>query len=458
MSPDKQERDPGREALENEFRAMFAERSETVRVKTAPYAAVRQRIVSARRRRRMRIGSAGVAFAVAVVGVGVWSTVPARHHGAVAPTSTVTKTGVPAKVLYADGRTEIPAGPLRNAALGWLGTNYGKDLTGLTVVTTFDQAVQAAASAKASAADTGVAVVDARSGDVLALGGTWDRQIEIADLMKPIALAAAFETGHYTPESTEPLDSKNHPLYWPPGSKQPMTYYATDKGRAYFWPPESPGTTIHDLDVTLTQAAESGANEPFAQLELAPDIAITKISDVATSLGMPQHAPDFNRVPSLVLGTAEASPLTMATIYATFADGGVRHDPRMVGQLLGKDGRPLWTPKDTAAPVIAPNVAQDVAEVLHASMQGGPTSKGLGSLADSGSGTGAMAAAADMEHSAWVDGIDSHYAIAVGLSNMDAGGTVHPVEAHPVGGGLAVGSRLAGPTWAAVVKAVRQHG
>lgn len=456
MSPEKQERDPGREALENEFRAMFAERSETVRMKSAPYAAVRQRIVSARRKRRMRIGSAGVAVAVAVVGVGVWATVPARHHDAVAPTSTVPKAGVPAKVLYADGHTEIPAGPLRNAALGWLATNYRGDLTGLTVVTTFDPGVQAAASAKASAADTGVAVVDARNGAVLALGGAWDRPIQVADLMKPIALAAAFESGHYTPDSEEPLDTQKHPLSWPPGSRYALTYMAGNQ--TMNWPPESPDTKIHNVDVTLTQAAESGANGPFAQLELTPDLGVSAVYDMAKRIGMPEHAPDFLQVPSLILGVAEATPLTMATVYATFADNGVRHDPQLVGEVLGKDGRPVWTPKETAAPVIAPNVAQEVTAVLHASLEGGLTGTGIGSLSKSASGTGAMAAAGDMEHSAWVDGIDSHYAIAVGLSNMDPDGTVHPVEAHPAGGGLAVGSRLAGPTWARVVEAVRAHG
>ena len=70
--------DPGLRALENEFRAMFAERSETVRTTTAPYNAVRRRIADARRKRRIRIGGAGVAFAMAVVGVGVWATVPGR--------------------------------------------------------------------------------------------------------------------------------------------------------------------------------------------------------------------------------------------------------------------------------------------------------------------------------------------------------------------------------------------
>jgi hypothetical protein len=222
MSADKQRGGPGDaggpddDRLENEFRAMFAERSESVRMTTAPYAAVRQRIASTRRKRRMRFGSAGVALAVAALGAGVWATVPGLDHGAVPPTSKNLVTGTPAKVLYADGHTEIPAGPLRDAALSWLRTNYRGDLSGLTAVTTFDQGVQAAAERKMSPdGDAGVAVLDDRNGDVLALAGPWDQPLPTADLMKPIVLAAAFQTGHYTAESKEPLDAQKHPLHWP---------------------------------------------------------------------------------------------------------------------------------------------------------------------------------------------------------------------------------------------------
>ena len=459
MSAGKRDNDPGREALENEFRAMFAERSETVRMTTAPYASVRRRIVAARRKRRMRIGSAGVAFAVAVVGVGVWAAVPARHHAAVAPISTDIShqpaSGTPAKFVYADGHTELPAGALRDAALGWLRSNYGADLSGLTVVTTFDQGIQTAAAAKYSPYDAGVAVVDARTGAVVALSGYWDRPLPIADLMKPVVLAAAFETGHYTPESTEPLDAQTHPLYYPVGATQPMTY-ATPGGPMKYWPAESPTTTIHDIDVTLTQAAESGANEPFAQLELAHDMGPKAVYEFATGIGMPKYQ-DLVPVPSLALGVAQETPLTMASVYATFADGGVHRDPRMVGELLAPGGRTVWEPAGTGTRVMSQNTAQQVVGVLHAAMLGGPTGTGIApTMTNPGSSVGAMAAAPDTEKAAWVDGADSNYVVSVGLSTMQGGSLQRlATDGH---GGLDVGSRIAGPTWANVVRAVRNHG
>ncbi|MBS2535491.1 hypothetical protein KGQ20_22260 [Catenulispora sp. NF23] len=452
MRADKPASDPGDEVLENEFRAMFAERSETVRMATAPYASVRQRIAAARRKRRLRLGSAGVAFAVAAVGIGVWATVPGRHQAAVAPTTTTPASGAPAKYLYADGRTEIPAGPLQQAALAWLRANYHGDLSGLTVVTTFDQGAQAAANV--SPGDSGVAVVDPRTGAVLGLGGAWDTPLPVADLMKPIVLAAAFQTGHYTPDSKEPLDAQNHPVYWPTGSeKNPLTYMSGNQ--QFNWPPESPSTTIHDIDVTLTQAAESGANEPFAQLELAADVGPSAVYQLAMRMGMPKSSPEFFPVPALVLGMAQETPLTMASVYATFDNGGIRHDPRMVGQLLAANGGNVWMPPDTSARVLSQGTADQVTAVLHAQLFNGPTVIGVNSIAAADrSGLWAAAGAPSSEEAAWLTGGDAHYVVSVGAFSKTSAGPLRPMgDDHH--GGVDIGSEYAGSIWADVMGRLR---
>ncbi|MEZ0115593.1 membrane peptidoglycan carboxypeptidase [Catenulispora sp. EB89] len=442
-------RAPHGDALEHEFRAMFAERSETVPMTTAPYAAVRRRITAARRKRRMRIGSVGVAFAMAVVGIGVWTTVPSRHQGAVQP-GTIDP-HLPAAVLYADGRTPIPSGPLRDAALTWLRAAHPGDLSGLTVVTTFDQAVQNAATAKIEAGDAGVAVVDDRDGAVVALAGTWNRPLPIADLMKPVLLAQAFEGGHYTPESKEPLDAQTHPLYFPPGSKQPMTY-ALSGNQTRNWPPEPSNTLIPDVDVTLTQAAQMGANEPFAQLELASGMDVHSFVGFAMRAGMAKE-PDLMPIPPLVLGETKQTPLVMASVYATLTGGGLHRDPLMVGQLLGPDGKVVWTPPAMATRVTTANSSKQVTDVLHAALAG-PTGTGIDALRKDDSSTGAMAAAPDTELSAWVTGVESHYAISVGVSNEGNNGSLAPLG-YDHHGGLDFASRIAGPTWSDVVRAVR---
>lgn len=447
MSADKRDRDldrspgpghdSGRDALEDEFRAMFAERSETVRVATAPYAAVRQRIVAARRARRMRIGSAGVAFAMAVVGVGVWTAVPSRHDAAIAPTTKPLKAGV----YYADGTTEIPAGPLRNAALDWLRANYKKDVSKLAVITTFNRDVQTAAEKNASDG-SGVAVVDSQNGGVLALAGTWSQALPVADLMKPIVLAAAFKDGAYGPDSKVPLDSATHPLYWPASARQPMMYVGTDDKTAY-WPPESSLTHIQDTEVTLRQAAEIGANEPFAQVGLASGIGPAVVRDMAVGLGMPISSTNLFAVPSVVLGMGQATPVTMAGVYATLADGGVRHDQRMVAEVVGMDGKVVWKAPETGTRVLPATDAQQVTDVLHSALSDGTTGTDATARAQAASGAWAMAGAPDPERGAWFDGGESHYVVAVGV-----------FKAASDHGGPVVGSRVAGPVWASVVNAL----
>jgi membrane peptidoglycan carboxypeptidase len=457
MSAAKRENDPGREALENEFRAMFAERSEMVRVKTAPYAAVRGRIAEARRTRRMRIGGAGVAFAMAVVGVGVWAGMPNRHHAAVAPTSNPS-TGhasmgtASVKVLYSDGHTEISS-PLRDAALDWLQANYKGDLSGTTVITTFDRDIQNLAEQGSS--DNTVTVLDSRTGAVVALAGQWQAPFAIGDLMKPIVLAAAFKNYAYNPDSKVALDTQKHPLYFPVGAKQALTFLAG--GTEAYWPPESPTTNIQDIDVTLRQAAEIGANEPFARVALTSEVTPSTVRETAVSLGMLDSTQSLQAVPSIVLGSAQATPLTMADVYATLADGGVRHDPRMVTKIVGASGKTVWTAPDSATAVLPPTAAHQVTDVLHSALVDGTTGTYAGARNGAGADTWAMAGAAADEKAAWFDGAESHYVVSVTMAQVDENGQFMPL-ADDHHGGPGVGSRLAGPIWASLVQTLRNRG
>ena len=452
MSTDKRDDNPGGDALENEFRSMFAERSETVRVATAPYAAVRQRLAEARRKRRMRIGSAGVAFAVAVVGVGVWAAVPGRDHSAVSPGSSTGANTANVQFVYSDGH-EITDPSLRDAALKWLEANYTGKLSGLTVVTTFDRTIQAAMP---DSPTSGIAVVDSRNGAVLALAGAWQRQLQMGDLMKPVVLAAAFKDSAYNPDSKVPLDAQKHPLVWPLGARQAMTF-ETVTGLVRNWPPESPTTNIQNVDVTLRQAAELGANEPFAQLELAPSLGPDAVSQMGSDLGMPKNTPDLFPVPAVALGTPEVTPLTMAEVYATLDSGGVRHEPRMVSEVVGSAGKVVWTAPDKATTVLPPAAAKQVTDILHSALMNGTTGTYTGARTGAGPSTWAMAAATDTEQAAWFDGADSHYVVAVGLSKTNDKGALVPL-AGDKHGGPDVGSRLAGPIWANLVQTLRKHG
>jgi membrane peptidoglycan carboxypeptidase len=438
--------------LENEFRAMFAERSQSVRITTSPYAAVRQRIAAARRKRRIRIGSAGMVFALAATGIGVWATASSGHREVAAPV-TPGISGGPTKFVYDDGRTELPAGPLRTAALDYVLGHYGGSLSGLTVETTFDKAVQEAAEASKSPDDVGIAAIDAHTGYVKALQGHWDRPVQIGDLMKPIVLAAGFETGRYTPDTEEPLDAATHPLVFPAGATQPMTYPGPDQKPAN-WPPEHASTQVQDTVVTLREALEMGANEPMAQVELAPHMDLKAIRDLAVRMGLPQDSRDLLGVPSLVLGVASATPLEMANVYATLADGGVHRDPVLATKLLDANGSAVWTAPATSQQVLSQTTASEVTDVLHSALAAGTTGADPEARTWAFRGAVAMAAGTDGPRSAWFDGYSSSGLVtAVALSRASADGTLVPLaDAHSDGPEL--GSSLAGPIWSAVMKAL----
>ena len=81
--------------------------------------------------------------------------------------------------------------------------------------------------------------------------------------------------------------------------------------------------------VSVREALEDSLNVPAARLGQA--VGIRQVVEMARRLGVESPLP---AVPSLALGSAEVSPLEMATVYATFANGGLRPTPRSFTGLL----------------------------------------------------------------------------------------------------------------------------
>jgi penicillin-binding protein 1B len=85
--------------------------------------------------------------------------------------------------------------------------------------------------------------------------------------------------------------------------------------------------------VTVREAVEDSLNVPAARIGQA--VGIQRVVEMARKLGIESPLP---AVPSLALGSAEVSPLEMATVYATFANGGLRPTPRSFTGLLDGQG------------------------------------------------------------------------------------------------------------------------
>lgn len=85
--------------------------------------------------------------------------------------------------------------------------------------------------------------------------------------------------------------------------------------------------------VSIREALEDSLNVPAARLGQA--VGIKRVVEMARKLGIESPLP---AVPSLALGSAEVSPIELATVYATFANGGLRPTPRSFIGLLDDQG------------------------------------------------------------------------------------------------------------------------
>lgn len=110
------------------------------------------------------------------------------------------------------------------------------------------------------------------------------------------------------------------------------------------WAPENYDKAFRG-PVSVREALERSLNVPAARIGQA--VGISRVVEMARRLGVKSYLPP---VPSLALGTAEISPLEVATIYSTFANGGLRPTPRsFIGLLddrgVGQEQAPLAGPQ-----------------------------------------------------------------------------------------------------------------
>jgi penicillin-binding protein 1B len=167
-----------------------------------------------------------------------------------------------------------------------------------------------------------------QTGEILAMVGgrdyatsQWNRctmaHRQAGSAFKPIVYAAALspQSGPLITLATriedEPIQVQTHDGVW-----EPVNYDKKFRG-----------------PVSVREALERSLNVPAASIGQA--VGIGKVVEMARRLGVEGDLPG---VPSLALGTAEVSPLEMAVVYSTFANGGLRPTPRSFIGLLDDQG------------------------------------------------------------------------------------------------------------------------
>ena len=123
--------------------------------------------------------------------------------------------------------------------------------------------------------------------------------------------------------------------------------------------------------ISLRKATEQSRNLPFVHLGI--QIGPERVRSVAEAMGV--TAP-LAAVPSLSIGSQELSPLDLATVYATLANGGLRSRPHFLQGVRDREGSWLERTMPRTEAAIDPRVAAVVTDLLEGVIDEG-TARGV---------------------------------------------------------------------------------
>ena len=303
---------------------------------------------------------------------------------------------------------------------------------GLQIHTTFDAHLQRVAEEAVrdlvppSQFTASVAVMNPQTGDVLALVGGpnfHDAQYNLAtqgarqpgSTFKMITLATALENG-YSPE--DQIDGNAGCRFDIPG--QPP------------WTPGGGGGGI----MTLRDATVNSINCAYARLitGLGPD----KVAALAHTMGITHPVPP---VPSITLGSVEASPLEMVTVASTIAADGMHHDPRFITSVTDAGGYPIFESRSAGMQAISPQTARTLVDVMK-----GVLDRGTGTNARINRPAFGKTGSTDDNADAWFVGATPTLAAAVWMG--DPGARVPMLN---VGGQIVFGGTYPAQIWARIM-------
>ena len=191
---------------------------------------------------------------------------------------------------------------------------------------------------------TAAIFMDPKTGDVRALIGgrnyedsEFNRALvakrQPGSAFKPFVYAAAFDEG-YAP---------THRLM-----DRPLRLVLD---RRNVWEPKNYDGTFSDV-MTMRDALAQSRNIPTVRL--ATEIGIPRVIEMARAMGISGRIP---AVPSVVLGSAEVTPMEMTAAYAAFANLGDRPQPRFVTKVVDRNDNVVWSSEVRRERVIDPGTA-----------------------------------------------------------------------------------------------------
>ncbi|MFF2194770.1 transglycosylase domain-containing protein [Streptomyces sp. NPDC058157] len=341
---------------------------------------------------------------------------------------------------------------------------------GLTIRTTLDPQSQDAANNSIrdhvnqdDSIATAVTMVQPGTGRILAMGqskpygfGKNETQInysvdkrmggsnfgfQVGSTFKPFIAAAAIEQGM---EPTKVYSAPNKMDYPSPVSRcegtPPWQNLPLAGGKLQTAQNE---TTDEVGPYALKTAMEKSINTYFVQM--ISDIGLCPVTEMTQKLGVvPASGVKLPEEPSIALGSAEMSPLTMANAYAAFANRGVYCTPIALESITDAHGKALAVPKSKCDRAMSQDTADTINNLLRGVVDSGTGEKAGLTDRDNAGKTGTT----DGRYNAWFVGYTPNMSGAVWVGS--GGAKKITMEDITIGGQYypkVFGGGLPGPIW-----------
>ncbi|MDP8992059.1 MAG: PBP1A family penicillin-binding protein [Actinomycetota bacterium] len=191
--------------------------------------------------------------------------------------------------------------------------------------------------------------------------------------------------------------------------------------------------------MSLTDATARSVNCAYARIGV--DIGLDKVVDMASRLGLPKKR--LEPYPSISLGAEEATPLEMASAYATIASDGMYHEPRFVEKVVDRNGKVVFEGPDKGKRAVTPETARVATSVLRSVVE-----RGTGTRARvPGRQVAGKTGTSQEYENAWFVGFTPQLATAVWM-----GSPVGNVPMKNVGGTRVVGGSYPARIWSAFME------
>jgi penicillin-binding protein 1A len=215
------------------------------------------------------------------------------------------------------------------------------------------------------------------------------------------------------------------------------------------WLPNYPTYTVKTFGgeqsgpINLVQATLKSDNTVYAQL--AADLGEETITQMAYKMGVVTH---LNSYASEALGSREVTPLEMANVYATLADGGYRNKPIAINKVVFADGHvdSSWG-QPHRVKVLSEGVVAEETNILHQNVLGGTAVNSVINCPTAAK-TGTTSEFVD----AWLDGYTPKYSTVVWM-----GYPTKRVSMTSVHGQLQQGGALPSVIWKTYMSAVTER-